>query len=152
MFKFNTSKANSNDRFVLSKGHAAAALYSVLAEKKIIPKSKLSLYGKNNSNYEEHPNFKIKGIDCSTGSLGHGLSFGIGISISKNLLNKYWNNFYMTCLDRHDPFEKHINDIYNREICISPLKSLSLHLTNVNSSYGLSPFIDYKKIWEENKY
>ena len=91
MFKFNTSKANSNDRFVLSKGHAAAALYSVLAEKKIIPKSKLSLYGKNNSNYEEHPNFKIKGIDCSTGSLGHGLSFGIGISISKNLLNKKGN-------------------------------------------------------------
>ena len=91
MFKFNTSKANSNDRFVLSKGHAAAALYSVLAEKKIIPKSKLSQYAKNNSNYEEHPNFKIKGIDCSTGSLGHGLSFGIGISISKNLLNKKGN-------------------------------------------------------------
>ena len=37
------------------------------------------------------------------------------------------------------------------EFCISPLKSLSLHLTNVNSSYGLSPFIDYEKIWKENK-
>ena len=68
------------------------------------------------------------------------------------LLDKYWNNFYNTCLDRNDPFEKHLNEIYTKEFCISPLKSLSLHLTNVNSSYGLSPFINYKKLWEENEY
>ena len=70
---------------------------------------------------------------------------------SKNLLNKYWEKFEKTCLDRHDPFEKYINEIYDNEICISPLKSLSLHLTNINSSYGLSPFIDYKKLWDTNK-
>ena len=70
---------------------------------------------------------------------------------SKKLLDKYWDNFKKTCETRHDPFEKHLNEIYNQEICISPLKSLSLHLTNVNSSYGLSPFIDYKKLWDENK-
>ena len=70
---------------------------------------------------------------------------------TKNLLIKYWDNFYQTCLDRHDPFEKYLNEIYKNEICISPLKSLSLHVTNINSSYGLSPFIDYKKLWEENK-
>ena len=69
---------------------------------------------------------------------------------TKSLLDKYWDNFYNTCLDRNDPFEKHLNEIYTKEFCISPLKSLSLHLTNVNSSYGLSPFIDYKKLWEEN--
>jgi hypothetical protein len=71
---------------------------------------------------------------------------------TKNLLNKYWDNFYQTCIDRHDPFEKYLNEIYQKEICISPIKSLSLHLTNINSSYGLSPLIDYKKLWEENKY
>ena len=70
---------------------------------------------------------------------------------SKNLLDKYWDNFYKTCLDRHDPFEKYINEIYEKEICISPVKSLSLHLTNINSSYGLSPFIDYKKLWDDNE-
>ena len=70
---------------------------------------------------------------------------------TKNLLDKYWDNFYQTCLDRHYPFEKYLNEIYKNEICISPLKSLSLHLTNINSSYGLSPFIDYEKLWEENK-
>ena len=70
---------------------------------------------------------------------------------NKNFLEKYWNNFYKTCLDRHDPFEKYINEIYNNELCVSPLKSLSVHFTNVNSSYGLSPFIDYKKLWDESE-
>tara|TARA_B100000401_G_scaffold297527_1_gene204117 strand:+ start:226 stop:1194 length:969 start_codon:yes stop_codon:yes gene_type:complete len=69
---------------------------------------------------------------------------------SKNLLDKYWDNFKKTCLDRHDPFEKYLNEIYEKEICVSPIKSLSLHLTNVNSSYGLSPFIDFKKLWDQN--
>ena len=69
---------------------------------------------------------------------------------TKSLLDKYWENFYNTCLDRNDPFEKYLNEIYKDEFFISPLKSLSLHLTNVNSSYGLSPFINYKKLWEEN--
>ena len=70
---------------------------------------------------------------------------------TKSLLDKYWENFYNTCLDRNDPFEKYLNEIYKQEFCISPLKSLSLHLTNVNSSYGLSPFIDYKKLWNESE-
>ena len=71
---------------------------------------------------------------------------------SHTLIKKYWSNFYDNCLDRHDPFEKYLNKIYEKEICISPIKSLSLHMTNVNSSYGLSPFIDYKSLWDENDY
>ena len=70
---------------------------------------------------------------------------------TKRLIDKYWKNFYNNCTDRHDPFEKYLNEIYLEEICISPIKSLSLHLTNINSSYGLSPLINYKKIWDENK-
>ena len=70
---------------------------------------------------------------------------------SKNLLDKYWDNFKKTCQDRHDPFEKYLNEIYEKEICVSPIKSLSLHLTNVNSSYGLSPFIDFKKLWDQHE-
>ena len=69
---------------------------------------------------------------------------------SKIFLDKYWDNFYNTCLDRNEPFEKYLNEIYKKEICISPIKSLAIHLTNINSSYGLSPFINYKSIWEEN--
>ncbi len=70
---------------------------------------------------------------------------------SKKLLDLYWENFTKNCEDRNDPFEKYINEIYKNEFCISPLKSLSVHLTNVNSSYGLSPFIDYKNLWDQNK-
>ena len=70
---------------------------------------------------------------------------------SKKLLDQYWEMFQKTCSDRNDPFEKYLNEIYVKEFCFSPLKSLSLHLTNINSSYGLSPFIDYKKLWDENK-
>tara|TARA_B100000902_G_scaffold97210_1_gene99822 strand:- start:404 stop:1399 length:996 start_codon:yes stop_codon:yes gene_type:complete len=71
---------------------------------------------------------------------------------SKSLIDKYWENFKKTCQDRHDPFEKYLNEIYLKELCFSPIKSLSLHLTNINSSYGLSPFIDYKNLWNENKF
>jgi len=70
---------------------------------------------------------------------------------SKEILDRYWENFYQNCLDRHDPFEKYLNKIYESEVCISPVKSLSIHMTNINSSYGLSPFIDYKKLWDENE-
>ena len=70
---------------------------------------------------------------------------------SKKLLDLYWENFLKNCEDRHDPFEKYINEIYKKEFCISPLKSLSVHLTNVNSSYGLSPFINYKHLWDSNE-
>ena len=69
---------------------------------------------------------------------------------SKKFIEKYWENFRKTCLDRNEPFEKYLNEIYKSEICISPMKSLSVHFTNINSSYGLSPFIDYKKLWDEN--
>ena len=70
---------------------------------------------------------------------------------SKSFIEKYWENFYKTCLDRHEPFEKYLNEIYKNEICLSPMKSLSVHFANINSSYGLSPFIDYKKLWNENE-
>lgn len=88
IFKFNLKNNLEGDKFILSKGHAAAALYSVLAEKKYFPKKNLKKYGKNNSIYEEHPNSRIKGVICSTGSLGHGLSFGAGIALSEKLKNK----------------------------------------------------------------
>ncbi len=71
---------------------------------------------------------------------------------SHRFIDKYWSNFYNNCLDRHDPFEKYLNELYQKEICISPIKSLSVHFANINSSYGLSPYIDYKSLWEENDY
>ena len=71
--------------------------------------------------------------------------------ISKKTFLKHIDSFEKTCEKRHDPFEKYLNEILQKEIAISPVISLAIHLTNVNSSYGLSPFIDYKKLWDENK-
>ena len=70
---------------------------------------------------------------------------------SKLMLEKYWENFISTCKNRNDPFEKHFHKIYETEYCLSPIPSLSIHLANINSSYGLSPHIDWLKIWDENK-
>ena len=71
--------------------------------------------------------------------------------ISKKTFQKHIDSFEKTCEKRHDPFEKYLNEILLKEIAISPVFSLAIHLTNVNSSYGLSPFVDYKKLWDENK-
>ena len=89
LFKFDIKK-NSLDKFILSKGHAASALYSCLALKKFISFKQLNKYGKNNSFLEEHPNKKVNGVICSTGSLGHGLSFGCGITLGEKINN--YNN------------------------------------------------------------
>jgi len=74
-----------NDTFILSKGHASYALYSVLEKKKILKSQLLSKFSEQGSYLEEHPNIKIPGISCSTGSLGHGLSFGLGVAYANKL-------------------------------------------------------------------
>ena len=70
---------------------------------------------------------------------------------SKILLDKYWNEFTSMCLYEHYPFEEPLHKIYKSEYCLSPVPSLAIHLTNVNSVYGLSPNVDWNRIWEENK-
>jgi len=69
---------------------------------------------------------------------------------SSNILQKYWDKFISMCQFEHYPFEQPLHDIYKSEYCLSPIPSLALHCTNVNSIYGLSPVIDWQKIWEEN--
>ena len=71
------------DRLILSKGHAAMALYSCIAEKGFICKSELKTFNKNNGRLAEHPPADlVPGIEAGTGSLGHGFSIGLGIALS----------------------------------------------------------------------
>ena len=70
---------------------------------------------------------------------------------SKNIINQYWEEFVSTCKKEHYPFEKPFHAIYKKELCISPMPSLATHFTNINSVYGISPFINYKKLWNENE-
>ena len=70
---------------------------------------------------------------------------------SNLIVKKYWKQLTSACKIEHYPFEKPFHEIYKKEFCLSPLPSLAIHCTNINSVYGLSPFINYKKIWEENE-
>ena len=70
---------------------------------------------------------------------------------SKKIVEKYWNELTSMCKIEHYPFEKPLHNIYKKELCVSPIPSLAVHFTNINSVYGLSPNVDWKRLWEENE-
>jgi hypothetical protein len=70
---------------------------------------------------------------------------------SKKMIERYWDKYVSMCKKEHAPFEKPLHDIYEKELCISPIPSLAIHFTNVNSIFGLSPNVNWKKIWDENE-
>jgi transketolase len=83
------------DRFILSKGHACATLYAVLAARGFISEKELDRFAQNGGTLEQHPNFDLKkGIEVSTGSLGHGLSVGAGMALAGKVDRKK----YRTCV------------------------------------------------------
>lgn len=74
------------DRFILSKGHAAIGLYPILADVGFFPREWLDTYTRFGSPLGDHPDMrKIPGIDFSSGSLGHGLSVGVGMALAARL-------------------------------------------------------------------
>jgi len=73
---------SERDRFILSKGHAAPALYAVLAEAGYFPKEELLTLRCINSRLQGHPDLRTPGVDAPSGSLGQGLSIGIGMAVA----------------------------------------------------------------------
>lgn len=124
-------KINEGDKVVLSKGHASAALYAVLAEKGIIEKEKLSTFRKLNSKLQGHPSLlKTKGVDVSSGSLGQGLSIANGIALSFKL-DKKDNNVYVILGD---------GEIQEGQIWEAAMTASHYNLNNVIA------FLDYNKL------
>ena len=82
------SEDADRDRFVLSKGHCAPALYSVLALKGYFPESELKSLRHIGAMLQGHPCIKIKGVDMSSGSLGQGISVACGMALAGKLDNK----------------------------------------------------------------
>ena len=81
-------RSRKRDFFILSKGHGCLAQYVVLEKKGIISKKDLNTFCKYKSNFGGHPDSnKIEGIECSTGSLGHGFPFAAGVAYGNKLLN-----------------------------------------------------------------
>lgn len=71
------------DRFILSKGHGCSSLYVTLAKRGFYPEADLQTFIKDESNFPGHPSSKLlPGIEASTGSLGHGLSIGLGMALA----------------------------------------------------------------------
>ncbi len=92
-------KNENRDRFVLSKGHAAPALYATLAEKNFFPKAELLKLRKFGALLQGHPDMKhIPGVDMSTGSLGQGISAANGMALAGKLDKKNYR-VYVICGD-----------------------------------------------------
>ena len=70
---------------------------------------------------------------------------------SKKMIEKHWEKLMKMSEIEHSPFETPLHEIYDEEICLSPIPSLAMHCTNVNSVFGLSPNMNWKKLWDENK-
>lgn len=89
-------KKDERDRFVLSKGHAAPALYAVLAKKGFFPKSELDTLRKTGSKLQGHPDMnKVPGVDMSSGSLGMGISAGIGMGLAARLAKLKYKTYVL---------------------------------------------------------
>ena len=84
----NDAQNPNNDRFILSKGHAAPLLYAAYAEAGIIPDEKLSTLRQIDSILEGHPTPRFEWTEVATGSLGQGLSLGLGMALNGKFLDK----------------------------------------------------------------
>ncbi len=85
------------DRFILSKGHAAPVLYAALAQAGYFPHDEIMTLRKLGSPLEGHPNMKrLPGVEASTGSLGQGLSIGVGHALAARIDKKHYHTYVLT--------------------------------------------------------
>ena len=84
----------ARDRFILSKGHCSAALYSVLAQRGFFPAEALKTFMAPLSALNGHPNRrKVAGVEANTGPLGHGLPIGVGCAVAARIAGASWRTF-----------------------------------------------------------
>jgi len=90
-------KAQHRDRFILSKGHAACALYVVLAERGFIDKEEIATFLQPLSRLNGHPDCnKVPGVETNTGPLGHGLPVAVGTAIAARLSQRAYQTYVIT--------------------------------------------------------
>ena len=70
---------------------------------------------------------------------------------SKSLINKHFDQLEKMGLEWVDPWERPLHELYKLYPCLSPIPSLAIHCANINSIFGISPFINIKKLWDENE-
>jgi transketolase len=85
------------DRFILSKGHAAVALYTTLAHRGFIPLEQLDTFAQPHSMLNGHPDRnKVPGVETNTGPLGHGLPVAVGAALAAKLQERSWRVFALS--------------------------------------------------------
>lgn len=85
--------APNRDRFILSKGHSVEAFWCVLADKGFFPKDELKTFSQFGTRLIGHPNNQVPGVEMNTGSLGHGLSLSVGMSLAGKMDNASYRVF-----------------------------------------------------------
>ncbi len=84
------------DRFILSKGHASAALYAALARRGFFPIQELDNWGEVECPHQGHPDrFKTPGVEMTSGILGHGVAIGTGLALAARLRNQSWRTYVL---------------------------------------------------------
>ena len=95
-YKANEPAWTDRDRFILSKGHGCLALYVILAEKGFFPKEELRKFCAPEGILGGHPEYgKVPGVEFSTGALGHGLPFGVGVALAGKIDKKNYRTFVL---------------------------------------------------------
>lgn len=94
-FKSDQATFAQRDRFILSKGHACVAVYATLAQVGLIERSQLDTYGDDFSVLMNHISHRVAGVEFSTGSLGHGLPFGVGKALAARKKGETWRTFVL---------------------------------------------------------
>ncbi|MGC8585549.1 MAG: transketolase [Thermoplasmata archaeon] len=105
------------DRFVLSKGHASAAYYAVLALKGYFPMDELKNFRKINSMLQGHPTIHVPGVDMTTGSLGQGFSTSLGMALAGKIDGKDYHVYTLVGdgeMDEGIVWEAAINAVHNK--------------------------------------
>jgi transketolase len=152
ILRIDSSNANwtQRDRLILSKGHACVAVYASLAEIGFINQSELNSYGDDFSWLMNHISHKVNGVEFSTGSLGHGLPFGVGKALFAKSTSNDWRTFVIASDGEMDEgsnweallFASH-NNLTNLTLIIDYNKLQSLD--SIENTLALEPLISKLK-------
>jgi transketolase len=152
VMKFDPSAANymDRDRFILSKGHACVAVYSTLAEVGLIPKEQLETYGDDFSWLMNHISHKVTGVEFSTGSLGHGLPFGVGKALAAKARGSSWRTYVLLSdgeMDEGANWEALMFAAHHRLANLTAIIDYNKlqSLDTVANTLGLEPLVDKLK-------
>lgn len=135
------------DRFILSKGHACTAVYAALSHCGFFPLSMLKTYGDDHVWLMNHISHKVPGVEFSTGSLGHGLPFGVGKALAAKMRKAKWRTFVLLSdgeLDEGANWEALMFAAHHRLSNLTAIIDYNKmqSLDSVSNTLGLEPLVE----------